>query len=220
MSVINYLKESLKSPRVLAGRVMSYFDETNGTWAMMFKAKDGFTYTCLAESMQDTYNDLVWKLSMSKKIQGDTEMIDEKVAPDFVDALIEWVEQANPMSFYFQKSELYPAYNKIAEALAKKLKKEYFFLDESKVNHDDVGYDVIEESPERATSQRFIFHKVEPPKALQDKDWFEKKMADNDKTFGIYEQPEEIKPDPDHTTPFNKNGKLDKGVNYTDKKLK
>jgi hypothetical protein len=154
---------------------------------------------------------------MSRKIQGDTETIPETEVENFVEAIGDWAKYCNPTTFYFIKSELFHSYNKIAESLSKKLK-EYNFIDESKETHEDQKFDVIEEAPE-TEYKRFIFTKTEFKEMVNTEDWLEKKLDDNYKTFGIYEEPEEIKPNEDHTTPFSKNGKLDKGVDYKNKKL-
>jgi len=217
MSLMKYLKEELQSSRIMAGRTNCYFDEAKGSYQVFYKGKDGTTYQFTAISENETYDDTVWKLSLSRKIQGDTEMIPEEEVENFTEAITDWVNNSNPTSFYFIWSEKYPAYNKIAEKLSKKLK-EYNFIDESKQTHEDQKYDVIEETPE-TQYKRFIFTRHEIKEELKPEDWFEKKMDEFSKTTGIYEPVEDIKTNKEHTTPFAKNGKLDKGVDYKNKKL-
>jgi len=216
MSLLKCLKEELESAKIMAGRSNIFWDEAKGSYECFFKGKDGNTYQFLAVSENETYDDTNWKISMSRKTQGDTETISEEVENDFVEAISEWVNLRNPTSFFFLSSELYPAYNNIANSLSKKIK-EYNFIDESKQTHEDMKYDVIEEAPETLV-KRFIFTKTEPKEEL-DKEYWEQKLDDNAKTFDKFTKPEEIKPNSDFQNPMSKSNKLDNGIDYNIKKL-
>ena len=129
MSILQFLKEDLDSPKIMAGRSNVYFDEAKGSYEVFFKGKDGTTYQFLAISENISYDDTAWKLQMSRKIQGDTEMIPEEEAENYIEAINEWVKCCNPTTFYWISSEKYTAYNTIASKLSKKIK-EYNFIDE------------------------------------------------------------------------------------------
>lgn len=213
MSIFQYLNETLKSPRVMAGRANCYFDEARGSFQVWFKAIDGDTYQFTATSENYTWDDNVWKVQMSKKIAGDTEAISEDVVKDFVEAITEWAKLRNPTTFWWVSSEQYPAYNSIAKALSKKLK-EYNFIDETDVE-PETKYDVVEDAPEHMY-KRFIFTQQEPKEVIDSMEATNKKLDKNEETFDVYEEPEEIKPNKDHTTPFAKDGKLDKKIGYNE----
>jgi hypothetical protein len=214
---MKYLREDLEAYKVMAGRSTIVWEESKMGWEAWFKGPDGITYSFLAESTGDTYQDDMWKLQLRRKAASNTEDIPDtkEMVESFSEAIMDWVNLRNPSSFFWIRSEKYESYNNIAKALSKKLK-EYYFIDESIL--EEIKFDVIENAEENKY-KRFIFTKTEPKAELKPEDWVEKKLDEFSKTTGVYEEPSEIKPDPDHTTPFNKNGKLDKGVDYKDKKL-
>ncbi|MEM4261202.1 MAG: hypothetical protein QXG00_08210 [Candidatus Woesearchaeota archaeon] len=217
MGIINFLKEDLESPNMMMGRSNIWFDRARGGYEVYFKV-NGITYSFLAESEGTEYEDGIWKIQLRKKWEGNTEMVEDtpEVQNAFIEAMTDWVALKNPTAFWWISSEKYPSYNNIAKALSKKLK-EYQFIDETTI--DESVYDVEEKAPE-ILYKRFIFTKVPIKETFTDpKEWYEKKLDNNEKTFDVYKNPEDIKPNPEHTTPFPKTGKLDKGVNYTDKKL-
>ena len=200
MSIFKYLKEDLESQQVFAGRSNIWYDKNKGSYEVYFKQK-GTTYSFIAESEGTEYDDGTWKIQLRKKWAGNTEMIEDtkELQEAFTEAMMQWVELKNPTTFWWLESQKFPAYNNIAKALSKKLK-EYNFIDETAVQEET--YDVVERSPEQPY-KRFIFTREEIKEDINTtEEWFNKKMDEFSKTTGIYEPVEEIKTNPEHTTPF------------------
>jgi hypothetical protein len=195
MSFINYLKEDLQTANIMAASKAMYQSDNmmKGNYNTYFKIKDT-TYSFQACTYaQDEYDDSHWHIQMATKLAGNTEAIpeDKDVIKGFVEALDIWVKDADPRSFSWNASTLYPAYNKIAEEVSKKMKG-YNFVNETLEEKEELADGIKREGNPVG---RFIFSKSEPKEYVEKpEDWFEKKTEADKDTFEKYEKPTEVKP--------------------------